>query len=40
MACLSIFPAAAGWNAAHLLRPKGTLGQEQGNHSFQSYRRM
>jgi hypothetical protein len=25
-------------NAAHLLRPKGTLGQKQGNHSFKSYK--
>ena len=25
-------------NAAHLLRPKGTLGKKQGNHSFKSYK--
>ncbi len=25
-------------NVAHLLRPKGTLGQKQGNHSFKSYK--
>jgi hypothetical protein len=25
-------------NAAHLLRPKGTLGQKQGNHPFKSYK--
>ena len=25
-------------NAAHLLRPKGTLGQKQDNHSFKSYK--
>jgi hypothetical protein len=25
-------------NAAHLLRPQGTLGKKQGNHSFKSYK--
>ncbi len=38
--CPALFPAAwlALLNAAHLLRPKGTLGQEQGNHYFKSYK--